>query len=425
MSFRLSKPSLIEGGREWALFLALSFTLFLLNLGWHYHAYRQFVSHPKIFTRADVLLQYTKRKSGRAYQVLKLRTDDGLTLYTTSRKALNDIRGRNVSVLLFPRKVAFADYLGTPYVPSVVLKVRSESSLRMRLYERIASQHREPWMRELFGALFLALPVSGELRERVTRLGVNHLLALSGFHMGLLWAIVYGAFSLLYTPLQRRLFPWRHRLLDVGLVTIGVLGGYLVLTGMPPSLLRAYAMVVVGWLALLRGIELLSFTFLAFCVAGLVALFPSLLLSVGFWLSVAGVFFIYLFLRWTRDWPKWALFLSLNLWVYLAMLPVVHRFFGTFTPSQWISPVLTILFSFFYPLAILLHLLGLGDVTDPLLTKLLEWPGTERVAEVTTPSWFLALFGLLSLAAVRWRAALYGEMVLLLLFFVYLVEQIA
>lgn len=425
MSFRLSKPPLIEGRREWAIFLALSFLVFLLNLGWHYHDYREFVSQKKIFTHADVLMQYTKRKAGRQYEVLKLETEEGRALYTTSREPLKNLRGRNLSVLLFPKKVSFLDYLTTPYLPSAILRVNAERSSRMRLYERITSQHGEPWMQELYGALFLALPVSASLRERVTLLGVNHLLALSGFHMGLLWAILYGALSLLYRPLQRRLFPWRHRLLDVGLLTVGALGAYLLFTGSPPSLLRAYAMLVVGWLALLWGIELFSFTFLAVCAVALVALFPSLLFSIGFWLSVAGVFFIYLYLRWTQHWPKWLSFVSLNLYVYLAMLPVVHLFFGTFTPFQWVSPLLTILFSLFYPLAMFLHLIGLGGVTDAAVMELLRWPDAARAAEVSTPLWFLAFFGLVTLGAVRWRRALYVQTGLMLLFFVYLVEQIA
>jgi len=425
LSFRLSKAPLIEGGREWLLFGAAMLCILSLSLAWHYYRYTAFVSHKKIAVEADVLLQYTKSRDGRSYEVLKLETKGGRTLYTTSREPLKNLQGRNLSLFLFPRRVDFSDYLTIPYIPSAILRVNPDRSLRMRLYETVAGQHENRMMKELFGALFLALPVSGALREKVTLLGVNHLLALSGFHMGLLWMILYGGLSLLYRPLQRRFFPWRHRLLDVGVVTVALLGGYLVLTGMPPSLLRAYAMVVVGWSALLLGIELLSFTFLAVCVSVLAALFPALLLSIGFWLSVAGVFFIYLFLKYTASWPKWALFVSLNLWVYLAMLPVVHLFFGTFSPFQWISPLLTILFSLFYPMAIVLHLLGFGGVADGALLALLEWPLPAHAAEVFTPLWFGAFFLLLSFLAVRRRFALYLQAGSMMLFFVYLVQHVA
>ena len=425
MSFRLSKPALIEGGREWTIFLAAAFVLFLLSLGWRYVEYHRFVSHKKLFFDADVLLHYTKTKKGRTYDVLKLQSDN-LTFYTTIRKPLKEsLRGRRIRVVAFPSRAGFVDYLTTPYLPSHLIGTLPGRSLRMRLYERIAAQHETPRMRELYGALFLALPISKALREEVSRLGINHLLALSGFHMGLLWTILYGLLSLLYRPLQNRFFPWRHRLLDVGAVTLLALGGYLFLTGLPPSLLRAYAMVAVGWLALLRGIELLSFSFLAVCATILAALFPGLLLSLGFWLSVAGVFFIYLFLAWTQGWPAWAVFAGLNVWVYLAMLPAVHAFFPLFTPWQLLSPLLTALFSLFYPLAMGLHAIGLGGVMDEGVSALLRLPGDGIGVQVGTPLWLLLLYFGLALAAPRFRVARYLQTGFALFFLLYLVEQVA
>ncbi len=419
------KPPLIEGVREWSLFGLLTSGLFLLMLGWHYLAYKRFVSCEKIFLDAEVLLQYTKERDGRSYEVLKLLSHDGHTFYSTSKEPIKNLTGRTLSMLLFPKRVTFWEYLSTPYIPSVILGVRHERSARMALFETIKEQHDEPWMQELYGALFLALPISRELRERVTLLGINHLLALSGFHMGFLWLIVYGALSWLYRPLQRRFFPWRHRLLDVGAFTIGVLGLYLLFTGIPPSLLRAYAMVVVGWAALLFGVEILSFSFLAFCVAILLALFPAMLLSVAFWLSVAGLFFIYLFLAWTEGWPKWGIYLSLNLWIYLAMLPVVHLLFPQFGPYQLLSIPLTLVFGLFYPLSMLLHLVGYGGVADGWIMALLQWPPPERQTLFLMPLWLFGIYLALSLLALFNRIARYLQVGFLLLFFLFLVQQVA
>jgi competence protein ComEC len=280
-------------------------------------------------------------------------------------------------------------------------------------------------MRELYGALFLALPISKILRERVTLLGVNHLLALSGFHMGLLWAVLYGGLSLLYRPLQERFFPWRLRLLDVGIVVLLLLGGYLWLTGMPPSLIRAYVMLVVGWAALIFGLELLSFAFLGVCVVVLVALFPELAFSMGFWLSVAGVFYIYLFLLYTKKWPAWAVFSGLNLWVFVAMQPVVHLFFPTFSLWQLLSPLLTLVFTVFYPLAMALHLAGLGGWPDRWLSALLQLPSADSAVAVNTPLWLFGLYLLVSVGAVRFRPLRYAPLVVAGLFFCYLVEVAA
>lgn len=425
LSFRLSKPRLIRGPREWGYFLAAALLLFLFSVGWRYMAYRSFTAHKSLKTDATVLLHYTKTKGSRRYDVLKMQ--EGLhTFYTVAWKPLSEnLRGRRVKLLLFPGHVGFLDFLGTPFIPSKMVGSLPKKDLRFRLYDRIAAQHQNPLMQELYGALFLALPVSKTLRDAVSRLGVNHLLALSGFHMGLLWAILYWGLGQLYAPLQRRFFPWRHRLLDVGAVTLLLLGGYLMLTGMPPSLLRAYAMVAVGWLALLFGIELLSFSFLAFCVTLLVAFFPGLVLSVGFWLSVAGVFAIYLFLHRFGSWPKWAITAGINLWVWLFMLPIVHLLFPLFSPAQLLSPILTALFVIYYPLEMGLHWIGLGGLGDGVILSLLRWAQALPTASVSLPWWAGVLYAVLSLLAVRVVAAIYLPMLFAGLFLLYLVEQVA
>ncbi len=425
MSFRLSKPTLIEGPREWGIFLLLSFAVFAVSLGFRYYGFKELTSSKKVFTNAEVLMQYTKSRNGREYEVLKIKTDGGLTLYTTSKEPIKDLSGRRLSVLLFPGRLSFSDYLSTPFIPSVITGVHHERSKRMELFEKIKEGHTHPWMRELYGALFLALPVSKDLREKVNLLGVSHLLALSGFHMGLLWFMIYGGLGLLYKLVQQRFFPWRHRLLDVGAVTILLLGAYLVFTGVPPSLLRAFAMVVVGWSALLFGVELLSFSFLAFCVVLLLALFPELLFSVGFWFSVSGVFFIYQALHLGEGWNRWVVLVLINVWVYLAMLPVVHSIFGTFSLYQLLSVPLTLLFSLFYPLSMALHAVGLGDLADGWIVELLKLPTDGRSVEVITPVWALALFGALSVAALFSRIALYLQAGFVLLFFLFLVKQVA
>ncbi len=425
MSFRLSEPTLIEGSYEWRVFLLGASILFLLSLGWRYFEYRQFKSFKKIFVEADVLLQYTKEKNSRKYEVLKLQSEDGLAFFTTSREPIKDLTGRRVRLLLFPKRVSFYDYLKTPYIPSAIVRVEHERSYRMALFEKIKAQHSHPFMEQLYGALFLALPISKELRERVALLGVSHLLALSGFHLGLLWFLIYGALSLLYVPLQRRFFPWRHRVLDLGVVTLLLLGAYLLFTGMPPSLLRAYAMLLVGWLALLFGLELLSFSFLAFCVVLLIALFPELLFSIGFWFSVSGVFFIYQFLQLSEGWPGWSRFLLINIWLYLMMLPVVHSIFGIFSLYQLLSIPLTILFSVFYPISMLLHILGYGYFADDQLLSLLHMPPASSKAEVFAPLWLLALFVGLGISAVKSRIALYLQAALGLSFFLFLVKEVA
>jgi competence protein ComEC len=421
LSFHLSKPLLIEGRKEWIYLIVSAVVILIFSLSYRYYEYTKFTSQKKIYLNADVLLHYSKHKGSKHYDVLKLQTQDGMVFYTTAKNRDDNLRGRMVRLVLFPSRLKFKDFLTTPYIPSYILRVLESKTLRMKLFEEIKKEHTDPWIDEFYGALFLALPISKSFRKVVTRLGINHLLALSGFHMGFLWLIIYFSLSVIYKPFQQRFFPYRHRLLDIGLITILILGSYLLFVGMPPSLLRAYVMVVVGWLALLAGIELLSFTFLAVCVIWLIALFPGLLFSIGFWLSVSGVFYIYLFLHYTKSWSKWAIFIVLNFWTYLMMLPIVHTFFGLFSLYQLSSIVLTLIFSIFYPLAIIMHILGIGGLFDGLILNLFSLPNPQSEVYVLTPLWFLAGFIVLSLFAVRWRKVLYIQIIVALGWFVFLI----
>jgi len=400
------------------IFLALAVLIF--SLSYRYHEYTKLTSQKRIYLNANVLLHYSKYKGKKHYDVLKLQTKDGMTFYTTTKNKDDNLRGKMIHLVIFPSRLKFKDFLTTFYVPSYILRVLENKTARMRLFEEIKKQHTNSWMNELYGALFLALPISKSLRKAVNRLGINHLLALSGFHMGFLWLIVYSFLSVVYKPLQQRFFPYRHRLLDLGLITILLLGGYLLFVGTPPSLLRAYAMVIIGWLTLLAGIELLSFTFLAVCVMWLIALFPGLFFSIGFWLSVSGVFYIYLFLHYTKSWSKWAVFITLNFWVYLMMLPIIHTFFTLFSLYQLSSIPLTLVFSIFYPLVIAMHILGIGGMFDKLLLKLFFLPNPQSEVYVSTPLWFLAIFIILSFLAIRWRKVLYIQIIVALGWFAYL-----
>jgi len=70
--------------------------------------------------------------------------------------------------------------------------------------------------------------------------------------------------------------------------------------------------------------------FLATVVGALLLLFPSLFVSLGFWLSVSGVFYIFLLLQYSKGYHKWFItLLVIPVGIFLLMLPVVHTVFGT------------------------------------------------------------------------------------------------
>jgi len=212
---------------------------------------------------------------------------------------------------------------------------------------------------------------------------------------------------MLYRPFQRRFFPYRFTLLDVGVVTILGLGLYVWFVGAPPSLVRSYVMVLVGWVVMLLGLTLLSFRFLSIVGLLLLTLFPSLIVSLGFWLSIMGVFYIFLLLKYTQGANKWQTsILIIPLGIFLLMLPVVHTVFGLTTAYQLLSPLLSILFIPFYPAVIVLHLLGQGALLDDGLLWLLSWP-QEPYGEHLLPRWMGCIYLCIALAAIWSRSIFY------------------
>jgi len=416
----LEKPKFYEEKREFVYVMVLLLVLLLLRLFFSYQSYTEFISKPFYFTHATVLNAYEKSKHGKRYTVLKLRAEEGFTFYTTTHKKEN-FSHTKVRIQIFPNEgISFKDYMGTFYVKSRI-KERMEraDTVKDMLVSRVSAQHEDAAIARFYNAIFFATPVDKVLREKIALLGVSHLVALSGFHLTILWGLIYGLLLFFYKPLQQKKFPYRFALIDVGAVTILLLGVYLWFVDFPPSLLRSYAMVFAGWVVLCLGIELLSFTFLATIVLTLLVLFPSLLVSLGFWLSVSGVFYIFLLLKYTKRYNKWLItLLIIPVGIFLLMLPVVHSIFDVTSPYQLASPLLSLFFIPFYPLMILLHLVGFGAVLDGALHWLFALP--KEGYPSLLPWWATAAYLGLSFIAIASKKAFYLLLGVSLLYTMYL-----
>ncbi len=402
----MEKPKLFDTNKSFIGTMAVLFLIIFIRLFFEYQSYQSFITKPFYYTYAEVLSAYEKTKNGKRYTVLKLRSDEGFTFYTTSQRK-NDFDNKRLRLQIFPNKsISFADYLGTFYVKS---RIKKEEVLPVTfkddLLRKVSAQHDNSALQSFYNAIFFATPLERDLREKISMLGVSHLVALSGFHLGILWGLIYGLLLLLYRPLQQHFFPYRHALFDVGVVVMVVLGVYVWFVDFPPSLVRSYAMVLVGWFVLLCGMELLSFTFLTSVGLTLMALFPSLIVSLAFGLSIAGVFYIFLLLQYSRNVKVWIITLLLiPFGIFILMLPIVHTVFGVTSGYQLLSPLLSLLFVPFYPLVMLLHLLGFGGVFDTALLWLFALP--KESVESLLPLWLMYAYLALSLGAV-WNRKLF------------------
>ena len=380
--------------------IALLAVLFLMRLTLIYQNYQTFISKPFYFTYAKVLYEIPKFKNGRAYKILKLHSEEGLDFFTTAHQNVS-YESKRLRLQIFPTDhISFGDYLGTFFVKSRIKEIQPlPLTFKDHLLKQINVQHKDQGIASFYRAIFFATPLDRKLREQVAKLGISHLVALSGFHLTILWGMIYGALLLVYRPLQQRFFPYRFTLIDLGSVAIVLLALYLWFVNFPPSLVRSYVMVLFGWVIMVLGIELISFEFLATVTGILLLLSPGLSVSLGFWFSIAGVYSIFLLLKYTKALDaKVVKYVMIPFGIFILMQPVVHGYFGTTTSYQLLSPFLSLAFILFYPSAILMHLTGYGAFFDGELSWLFHLP--KESAEHLLPLWMLDVYIFSALLAI-------------------------
>ncbi len=392
-------------GREYLYFFLLAFTLLLISLSVEFYHYVKLTQFDDAVIEVEVLKHYEKNKEGKHYEVLKLRTEEGATFYMTSKAPLKELTGYRSTIWILTKYIGFYDYIRGFATKGNVITVSRSKVPTFRLGDMLQTVHQRQEAAQVYGALFFALPLSSTLQERFSYLGVSHLLAISGFHLGVLSFILFGLLGLPYRQLQQRYFPYRHRNRDLFFLVAVFLGIYLFFLGDVASLLRAYAMLIIGYLLHDRGMKIVSMQTLFVTAIVLVALWPRLLFSLGFWLSIGGVYFIFLYLRYFGKQAKYVSFLAVPIWVYLLMTPIALGVFGNYSLYHPLSIFWSILFTFFYPLALLLHLVGYGNLFDGVLDFfLLHELGGEHF---TVSSLWLLPYALMALGAQFNRHLLY------------------
>ena len=177
------------------------------------------------------------------------------------------------------------------------------------------------------------------------------------------------------------------------------LSGYLYFLGAIPSLLRAFVMLIIGFVLYDRGIKVISMQTLFLTGVLLIAFMPSLLLSMGFWLSMIGVFYIFLYLIHFQNRNNIYNFLGLSIWVYLMMLPLSLYLFHTFSIYHPLSVVSTLIFLPFYIVSLLLHVILEGGLLDGLLDYYLNLGEVSQ--SVSLPLYAVVIQLIVSLVAIK------------------------
>ena len=377
--------------------------LLAINLYLEYLNYQKLDFSKPTSLNAQILLQYPKTKDQKTYFVLKLQSKN-MIFYTTIKEPLKNLQYRHAQFFGRIKSCSFLESLKSCFFQTYSFSLTRKHNFKSHLRHFIDSAHSNALVGNLYRALFIGDSLNKDLRDRANALGINHLLAISGFHLGILSMSVYFLFSLFYTPLQKRYFPYRNAFYDIGVLVWVFLLGYLLLLDFLPSFFRAFLMGLLGFLACFFGVRLLSFKLLVLACCIAIALLPKLLFSVGFLLSVCGVWYIFLFLKHTQIFFKTSSFLrrsfqaiALSALVFLNMLIIVHAFFPMFSPYQLFSVPLGFVFIVFFPLSLFLHAVGLGSLLDHFLSM----PLTIPTISVPSPLWLLGVHLFLTIVSTR------------------------
>ncbi|MDD3342977.1 MAG: ComEC/Rec2 family competence protein, partial [Sulfurospirillaceae bacterium] len=214
--------------------LVLSFFSLLIE----YRNYHSLIQEPYQISEARVLNHYQKSNAkGRVYDVFKLSLPTHATFYTVSWKPIKVSVNEKVKVKFKVENLTFWEYLKGFYATSFYLYTlyQDEVPLSLTLASKIANQHSDADMSSLYQALFLATPLSKQMRDAVQQWGIAHLVAISGFHLGVLSFLLYAMLNPVYRFFQNRYFPYRNAMADVGIIVLSVLYVYMDLIGFTPS----------------------------------------------------------------------------------------------------------------------------------------------------------------------------------------------
>ncbi len=416
----IARPELFRG-RDFFYALLGFFLIFLFSLSFEYFSYKKFASQENVTLTCKVLNQY--EKSGFAnYYMLKLDCGE-VNIYTAKGLKIGEVMEKTIRAEFDLSRLDFLGYLKGFYAKSKDFQVKNEESFKAKLNASIASQHKNKDIATIYKALYTAGPQDLQLRQKLSSLGVSHLMAISGFHLGVLSGVLFFLFGWIYRPIAGRFFPYRHANRDLFFVVAIFLFAYVWFLDFTPSLIRSFGMLVVGYFLYDRGLKIISMQTLFLTLLLLVALFPRLLFSLAFWLSASGVFYIFLFLHHFSRINKFVIFVLLSIFVYLAMLPFSLYIFGIFSLSHPLSILWSALFSIFYPLSILLHVSGFGGVFDVWLVKLLSLGEVTNSLHVS--SFIFYFHVVLSLLAIKWKSLFYILVFESTTIFIYAMQNIA
>ncbi len=192
---------------------------------------------------------------------------------------------------------------------------RGDTSLAVFHVRMAASKHIQSVLEGDIGGFAAAITtgdrsaIGKDALDALRATNLAHLLAISGLHMGLLTAVVFGFLRLLLVAHPHTALNWPTK----GIAAAGALAAaslYLALSGGNVATQRAFIMVAAALAALLLGRRALSLRTVAVAALIVLVLRPEALLGPGFQMSFAATTGLVVVFGWLRDWeqtqmPRW------------------------------------------------------------------------------------------------------------------------
>jgi competence protein ComEC len=183
--------------------------------------------------------------------------------------------------------------------------------------------------------------IDPQLRQSFNRLGVGHLLAISGLHVGIVASSAFFLFHFLlaFSPFLLR----RGRVKQTAaLLTLGPVLFYALLAGMAPSTQRAVVMVTVFLLCYVFGRDQDIYNTLAVAALIILIIYPPALFNISFQLSFSAVLAIVMGVSLItrppsakqpgpglKAWPRrLGIFFMISVFAQIGTLPLIMRAFN-------------------------------------------------------------------------------------------------
>jgi len=382
------------------IFYTLIVAIFAANLAYSYLSYKNLTEFEYSTLNAKLISSKEhKGKNGEPYFSLFFRAD-GLDFRSYSKTDMKAREGERFSVSVKTKGLLFIDMFKTPRLRMLSsTPLGKDNNLQANAKNFISSQHEEETAKEIYLNLFLNSEVGDEVDSFINGYGLGAFFAISGLNVALLTAFIFFFSSPIFQFFQDRFFPYVNRRFWIFLFSLAVVVFYSYLTDFTPSFVRAVIAAIIVFYFALRGDEILSYKTLFLTTMLCLAIFPSFLFSVGFWLSFYGVFLIYLFLANTNFKNKVIVYIALSSWLFAAMLPIIHYIFGIFTKAHLFNSIFGAIFDIFYPVSLTAHLIGLGWIFDGWLIDIVDSSKELTRSEFLTPLWFFIPYIALSFAA--------------------------